>query len=77
MIYRKTPPQPGRLLLRVVAATGAATLLGVVACGSSGEGPFASTGSASGSTGAGAGYEFMVRDRMDRSIDASRPHKNI
>jgi hypothetical protein len=67
MIYRKTPPQPGRLLLRIVATTGAGTLLGVAACGSPAESgcigvciPVSSggsTGSASGS--AGTGYEVM------------------
>ena len=35
MIYRKAPPQPGRLLLRVVAVAGAGAVLGVVACSSS------------------------------------------
>jgi hypothetical protein len=71
MIYRKTPPQPGRLLLRIVATTGAGTLLGMAACGSSGERGLmgvlpnsgsgaevsGSTGSASGS--AGTGYEVV------------------
>jgi hypothetical protein len=65
MIYRKTPPQPGRLLLRIVATTGAGTLLGVVACGSPAEGGCpgvcsgsevsGSTGSTIGSSGASAG----------------------
>ena len=68
MIYRKTPPQPGRLLLRIVATTGAGTLLGVAACGSPAESgcigvciPVSSggsTGSASGGSGAGTGYEL-------------------
>jgi hypothetical protein len=36
MIYRKAPPQPGRLLLRVVAMAGASAVAGAVACSSSG-----------------------------------------
>src|SRR5271154_603779 len=58
MIYRKMPPQPGRLLLRIVATTGAGTLLGVVACGSPAEHgcmgvciPVGSSGSAGASSG--------------------------
>jgi hypothetical protein len=35
MLYRKAPPQPTRLLLRVVAAAGAGAVLGVMACSSS------------------------------------------
>jgi hypothetical protein len=35
MIYRKSPPSPPRLLLRVVATAGAGALLGAVACSSS------------------------------------------
>jgi hypothetical protein len=38
MIYRKAPPQPGRLLLRVVAVAGAGAVLGVVACSSGSSG---------------------------------------
>ncbi len=33
MIYRKLPPVPPRLLLRVVATAGAGALLGIAACG--------------------------------------------
>jgi len=33
MIYRKAPPQPTRLLLRIVAGAGAGALLGASACG--------------------------------------------
>lgn len=59
MIYRKTPPQPGRLLLRIVATTGAGSLLGVVACGTSVATPqtMGTSGSAEvlGSTGSGSG----------------------
>jgi hypothetical protein len=62
MIYRKAPPQPGRLLLRIVAATGGGALLGVVGCASSVDHPsthvMGSTGSATFS-GAGSGYEAM------------------
>jgi|SRR5580692_12531004 hypothetical protein len=74
MIYRKTPSQPGRLILRIVATTGAGTLLGAVACGPSvnecggvcggvanpGSGAVASgsTGSASGA--ASTGYEGLM-----------------
>jgi hypothetical protein len=36
MIYRKAPPQPGRLLLRVVAFAGAGAALASVACSSAG-----------------------------------------
>lgn len=35
MIYRKAPPQPSRLLLRVVAVAGAGAVTGLVACSSS------------------------------------------
>jgi hypothetical protein len=67
MIYRKTPPQPGRLLLRIVATTGAGTLLGVAACGSPAEQgcmgvciPVDSSGSAGSASGsAGTGYEVV------------------
>jgi hypothetical protein len=38
MIYRKAPPQPGRLLLRVVAVAGAGAVAGAVACSSSSSG---------------------------------------
>jgi hypothetical protein len=34
MVYRKSPPRPPRLLLRVVAAAGAGALLGATACSS-------------------------------------------
>ncbi|HTB72592.1 MAG TPA: hypothetical protein VK762_05095 [Polyangiaceae bacterium] len=33
MLYRKLPPRPPRLLLRIVATAGTGALLGVVACG--------------------------------------------
>ncbi len=33
MIYRKAPPQPPKLLLRIVSAAGAGVLFGVSACG--------------------------------------------
>ncbi len=40
MIYRKAPPQPPRLLLRIVVGAGASVLLGATACGSdNGPGP--------------------------------------
>ncbi|HEX3345088.1 MAG TPA: hypothetical protein VHS09_10980 [Polyangiaceae bacterium] len=35
MIYRKAPPQPMRLLLRVVATAGVGAVAGAVACSSS------------------------------------------
>ena len=35
MLYRKSPPTPPRLLLRIVATAGAGALLGVAACSSS------------------------------------------
>jgi hypothetical protein len=35
MLYRKTPPSPPRLLLRIVATAGAGVLLGAAACSSS------------------------------------------
>jgi hypothetical protein len=35
MLYRRTPPNPPRLLLRIVATAGAGALLGVAACSSS------------------------------------------
>src|SRR6185437_12632253 len=35
MLYRKAPPQPSRMLLRVVAVAGASALLGATACSSS------------------------------------------
>jgi|HubBroStandDraft_1064217.scaffolds.fasta_scaffold484023_2 hypothetical protein len=38
MIYRKTPLQPPRLLLRIVAGAGAGVLLGTAACGSNDSG---------------------------------------
>lgn len=34
MIYRKAPPHPPRMLLRVAAAAGATVVLGASACGS-------------------------------------------
>jgi hypothetical protein len=37
MIYRKAPPQPGRLLLRVVAMAGAGAVAGAFACSGSGD----------------------------------------
>jgi hypothetical protein len=33
MIYRKAPPQPPKLLLRIVSAAGAGVLVGAAACG--------------------------------------------
>jgi hypothetical protein len=52
MIYRKTPSQPGRLILRIVATTGAGTLVGAVACGgSTGHGNPGSTASVCGGDG--------------------------
>lgn len=64
MIYRKTPPQPSRLLLRIVATTGAGTLLGVVACGSSADRGclgvcelMGSAGAGNGGAGADTGFE--------------------
>jgi hypothetical protein len=54
VIYRKTPPQPGRLLLRIVATSGAGTLLGVVACGFKASEGMGSSGAASGYEGMGA-----------------------
>ena len=35
MLYRKAPPTPPRLLLRIVATAGAGALLGMTACSSS------------------------------------------
>jgi hypothetical protein len=35
MLYRKAPPTPPRLLLRIVATAGAGALLGMAACASS------------------------------------------
>jgi hypothetical protein len=35
MLYRKAPPRPTKLLLRVVAVAGAGALLGAAACSSS------------------------------------------
>src|SRR5579859_5373441 len=33
MLYRKSSPQPARLLLRIVSTSGAGALLGLAACG--------------------------------------------
>lgn len=41
MLYRKAPPQPTRLLLRVVAVAGSGALLAAAACSSSSEGSLA------------------------------------
>ncbi len=64
MIYRRPPPQPARLILRIVATTGAGTLLGVVACGGKVGGGVGSTGTAvdhrpMGSTGSAVDYGPM------------------
>ena len=41
MLYRKVPPSPPRLLLRIVATAGTSALLGAAACSSTSSGPIA------------------------------------
>jgi hypothetical protein len=65
MLYRKAPPQPARLLLRVVAVAGPGTLLLAAACQSS---------SSEGSVGSGpepdSGYEDTTTDQVAIGIMA-------
>jgi hypothetical protein len=69
VIYRKAPPQPGRLLLRIVATSGAGALVGWIGCGGEVSQPassgYAVMGNGSGedgpgvASGASSGYEVM------------------
>jgi hypothetical protein len=65
MLYRKAPPQPPRLLLRVVAVAGSGTLLAAAACTMS-----TSSGSIGNPYNPDSGYEDTTVDQaVDQAAD--------